>query len=123
MAKRDAGATLPVVKVEGTHADLGRAMGRAQAAHIRSAVDAVYEQLREQKITRTQLREQIAPFVDAAERIFPQYLAELREMARAAEVPFEALFRLNCYESRPPGTPPPGVTRAAMYQIRGAEAA
>ena len=120
MAKREPGATLPVVRVEGTHADLGRAMGRAQAAHIRAAVDAVYKQLREQKIRRAQLREQIAPFVDATERIFPQYLVELREMARAAEVPFEPLFRLNCYESRPPGTPPPGVSRAAIDQLRAA---
>jgi hypothetical protein len=32
-------------------------------------------------------------------------MEELRAMARAADVPFEVLFRLNCYESRPPGQP------------------
>src|SRR5919202_5331652 len=103
MAKREAGVTLPEVRVVGTHADLGRAMGSHQAAQIRAAVESALHQMRELEITDAALREQIAPYVDAVEATWPQYVVELREMARAAEVPFDLLFRLNCYESWPPG--------------------
>jgi hypothetical protein len=106
MAKREAGATLPVVRVVGTHAELGRTMGQRQARYIHVATESVLKQMEEFKISEAALREQIAPYVEAAERTFPQYLTELREMARGADVPFELLFRLNCYESSPPGTWP-----------------
>src|SRR5436190_9012536 len=103
MVKRAPGATLPVVRVVGTHAELGRAMGLHKAQQIRTAVDAALEHMRELEITEAALREQIAPYVAAAEATFPQYVVELREMARAAEVPFDLVFRLNCYESWPAG--------------------
>lgn len=107
MAKREPRAPLPVVSVEGGHAALGRAMGRAQARQIQRVVEATLRTLHEQGTTEAQLREQNAPYVEAAESIFPELMIELREMARAAEVPFDVLFRLNCYEARPPGTPVP----------------
>jgi|GEM_PF-847645 len=107
MAKREPRAPLPVVVVEGGHAALGRAMGRAQARPIQRVVEATLRTLHEQGTTEAQLREQNAPYVEAAESIFPELMLELREMARAAEVPFDVLFRLNCYEARPPGTPVP----------------
>ncbi len=113
MAKREAGATLPVVTVRGTHADLGWAMGQARAAQLQRVVATAAEALREQGTSEAELHEQIAPYLDAAGRVYPQYLVELQEMARGAEVPFDILFRLNCYESRPPGTPaapPPPAT-------------
>ncbi|MGH2355809.1 MAG: hypothetical protein ACRDJN_29725, partial [Chloroflexota bacterium] len=102
MAKREAGTTLPVVTVQGTHADLGRAMGRARAVRIRTVIETALEALHEQGTSDAALQEQIAPYVEAAESIYPHLMVELREMARVANVPFEVLFRLNCYESRPP---------------------
>lgn len=110
MAKREPGATLPVVKVVGSHADLGQAMGHAQASYIRATVARAVAALHEQDISDQALRAQIEPYVVVTQRIFPQLMMELREMARAADVPFEILFRLNCYESRPPAPlvePPP----------------
>jgi isopenicillin-N N-acyltransferase like protein len=101
MARLEPGATLPIVRVHGTHADLGRAIGQAQGPFIRRAVASTIEAIREGGVTDSLLREQIQPYIDASERAFPQYLIELREMAAAAEVPFHFLFRLNCYESRP----------------------
>jgi hypothetical protein len=105
MAKRERGQTLPVVTVAGSHADLGRTMGQARAAHIRHVIDEAAEFLREQKIDEAALRAQIASYVEAGERYFPHLMVELREMARGAGVPFDPLFRMNCYESRPPGMP------------------
>jgi hypothetical protein len=118
MATRAPGARLPLLAVEGTHATLGQAMGRSSAVHIRAAVEQALATLHEQGIDDATLNEQIAPFVEAAERIFPQYLVELRAMADAAGVPFPVLFRLNCYESRPPGTPPAAAPAAPSVPVK-----
>src|SRR5688500_15427059 len=114
MAKREPGMTLPVVTVRGTHADLGRAMGGARAAQITRVVGTALEALREQGTSEADLHEQVAPYFEAAGSVYPQLLVELEEMARAADVPIDVLFRLNCYESRPRGTParPPAATIA-----------
>ena len=104
MARAAAGAQLPVLAVRGSHADLGRAMGERQRSQIQGVVAVALEGFKEQAIGEDELREQNAPYVAAAARIYPQYLAELEAMARGAEVPFEVLFRLNCYEARPPGS-------------------
>lgn len=106
MARRDPGATLPILRVRGDHAALGRAMGEFRAAQIRKVVVAAEASLWEADVSIAALRDQIAPYLEAAGIVYPHYLEELREMAAAAHVPFEVLFRLNCYESRPPGTPP-----------------
>jgi hypothetical protein len=105
MAKREPGATLPVVTVRGTHADLGRAMGKARSAEITAAVGATLAALHEQGTSDADLHEQVAPYLEAARRTYPELVVELEAMADSAGVPFEALFRLNSYESRPPGTP------------------
>lgn len=81
-------------------------MGQFRAAQIKRSATSVEAALWEADVSRAALTEQIAPYVEATERIFPHYLRELRAMAEGAEVPFDILFRLNCYESRPPGTPP-----------------
>src|SRR5262249_6164876 len=105
MAKREPGATLPVVTVRGTHADLGRTMGKARSAAITAAVSATLAALHEQGTSDADLPKQAGPSLDAARRTSPELVVELEAMADSAGVPFEALFRLNSYESRPPGTP------------------
>jgi predicted choloylglycine hydrolase len=106
VAKRPPGAQIPVLKVRGTHAELGRQMGEFRAPQIRNVIAAAKASLWDADVTRDELAQQIAPYVQIAAREYPQYLAELHAMAEGADVPFEVLFRLNCYESRPPGTPP-----------------
>ena len=105
MAKAPVGAPLPVLQVRGSHEELGRAMGQFRAAQIKRSVTTVQAALWEADISRAALAEQIAPYVEPTERIYPAYMRELRAMAEGAEVPFDVLFRLNCYESRPEGTP------------------
>jgi isopenicillin-N N-acyltransferase like protein len=123
MAKREAGATLPVLRARGTHEDLGRLMGEFRAEQIRKAVTATKAALWDADIDRAVLAAQNGPFVEAAERIYPQYLRELRAMADGADVPFEVLFRLNCYESRPPGTPPGSVAGPVVPRAEETEQA
>ena len=105
MAKAAPGAHLPVLVVRGGHAEFGRAMGERQRSQIQGVVAVALTGFREQEIGEDDLREQNAPYLEAAARVYPRYLAELEAMAQGAEVPFEVLFRLNCYEARPPGTP------------------
>src|SRR5687767_2200817 len=105
MAKAPSGAPLPVLQIRGTHEELGRAMGQFRAAQIKRSATTVQAALWDADISRAALSEQIAPYVEATERIYPGYMRELRAMAEGAEVPFDVLFRLNCYESRPEGTP------------------
>src|SRR5688500_7338560 len=109
MAKAPSGAPLPVLQIRGTHEELGRAMGQFRAEQIKRSVTTTQAALWEADVSRAALAEQIAPYVEATERIYPQYMRELRAMAEGAEVPFDVLFRLNCYESRPVGTPPGSV--------------
>jgi hypothetical protein len=100
------GATLPVLVVRGSHADLGRAMGERQREQIARVVTRAQEGFHERGTTEAEVREQNAPYVAAAARIYPGYLTELEAMAEGAGVPFDVLFRLNCYEAFPPGTRP-----------------
>src|SRR5688572_16294139 len=109
MAKAPQGAPIPVLQIRGTHEELGKAMGEFRSAQIKRSADLAKAALWEADVSRAQLTEQIAPYIEATERIFPQYMRELRAMAEGAQVPFDVLFRLNCYESRPPGTPPGSV--------------
>jgi len=81
-------------------------MGEFRAAQLKRSADMVKAALWDADVSRAQLSEQIAPYVEATERVFPHFMRELRAMAEGAQVPFDVLFRLNCYESRPPGTPP-----------------
>jgi hypothetical protein len=78
-------------------------MGEARARHIQEVVQTARAALEEQGTSEDMLRQQTMPYIGAAERIYPHLMIELREMARAAGVPFEIVFRLNCYESRPQG--------------------
>jgi hypothetical protein len=105
MAKAAQGAHLPVLVFRGDHAALGRAMGERQRSQIQGVVAVALAGFREQEIGEDDVRAQNAPFLEAAARVYPQYLVELEAMAQGAEVPLDVLFRLNCYEARPPGTP------------------
>jgi hypothetical protein len=77
-------------------------MGERQRGPIGLAAERVLEALGEQGKGEAELRAQNEPYVEAAARIYPHLLVELEAMARAAGVPFDVLFRLNCYEARPP---------------------
>jgi len=106
MATRPAGARIPVLHVHGSHKELGRRMGEFGQKQIERVVNAAKASFWDAEVSKAELASQIQPYVEAAERSYPGYLVELRAMADGADVPFDLLFRLNCYESRPPGTPP-----------------
>lgn len=105
MARAASGARLPALRFTGTHHALGRMMGAYRRRQIARAVDIAHEVLAAEGASEAALHDQIAPFIDLAARHTPTALAELRGMAAGADVEFDTLFRLNCMESRPPGSP------------------
>ncbi len=104
MAKAVPGATLPVLRFSGGHTALGRTMGAYRRRQIVSAVEIAHEVLTSEGTDDATLRAQIEPYLEFAERHTPGALRELEGLALGADVPFDTLFRLNCFESRPPGS-------------------
>lgn len=104
MAKAVPGATLPVLRFSGGHTALGRTMGAYRRRQIVSAVEIAHEVLASEGSDDATLRAQIEPYLEFAERYTPGALRELEGLALGADVSFETLFRLNCFESRPPGS-------------------
>src|SRR5918993_293964 len=123
MARPEAGARAPPPGpvVRGTPADLGRAMGERQREQIARVVARAQESFHERGTSEVEVREQNAPYVVAAARIYPGYLTELEAMAEGAGVPFDVLFRLNCYEAYPPGSRPPRPASRVEAQPPAAE--
>ena len=104
MARATPGARLPTLRFTGTHDALGRMTGAYRRRQIARAVEIAHEVLATEGASVAELHDQIAPFIDLAAKHTPAALAELRGMAAGADVSFDTLFRLNCMESRPPGS-------------------
>lgn len=127
MARPPAGARLPVLRVTGSHQSLGHLMGAYRRRQVARSVEVAHEVLAAEGASDAALRDQIAPFVELAARHAPGALAELEGMARGADVPFDTLFRLNCMESRPPGSrflwsrPEPPVDAVAAFDPDAAD--
>lgn len=113
MARVPEGATLPVLRVTGGHEELGAAVGRAFRPRIQASVEKAREELAAQGLREAALRERIAPALEAAARWTPDYLAELRAWASAADVPLELLSYLSS-AGLPPVSAPHGCTSLAM---------
>jgi len=79
-------------------------MGAYRRRQIVSAVEIAHEVLESEGTDDATLRAQIEPYLEFAERYTPGALRELEGLASGADVSFETLFRLNCFESRPPGS-------------------
>jgi len=107
------GATLPVLRVTGSHEEVGAAVGRAFRERIQASAGKAREELAAQGLHEAALKERIAPALEAAERWAPEYLAELRAWAAAADVPLELLSYLSS-AGLPPVSTPHGCTSLAV---------
>jgi hypothetical protein len=119
MARVPEGSTLPVLRVTGDHEALGAAVGRAFRPRIQLAARTALEALAREGIPESQLRARLAPALDAAERWTPEYLAELRAWATAADVPLEVLSYLSSAGLPPAPSAPHGCTSVAVRGPRG----
>jgi isopenicillin-N N-acyltransferase-like protein len=94
---------VPMVKVAGSHLEMGRQIGeafRGKIAHsvenAKSLLAEAYEQL---ELTWDGAKIQSRKYLPFAEERFPQYVDELRGMAEGANVDFRDLVTLNTMEA------------------------
>lgn len=90
-------ATIPRIEVEGTHYDVGVAIGRRFGGEIAAAFER-YAFLHERVLPYQQTAEgqaHYAEMLDVNRAHFPDYLSELEGVADGAGVPFEHLWLAN----------------------------
>lgn len=86
----------PYIDASGTPADIGHAVGRATASRIRRTIDgqrAWFDRLC--SFARADPASRMTPYVQAIERHHPEIMAELRGLARGAELPEQDLIIWN----------------------------
>jgi hypothetical protein len=98
-AARDAAAgwrPFPVVEAAGSPSELGAAVGRQTAEQIRRTMDAQRAWLEELRgFAMADRAARLDPFVAAADRHHPEVMAELRGLARGADLPEDDLLVWN----------------------------
>ncbi len=94
---------IPMVKVAGSHREIGRQIGEAFRGKIvhsvenaRNLLAEAYEQL---ELTWDGAKSQSRKYLPFAEERYPQYVDEIRGMAEGANVEFQDLVTLNTMEA------------------------
>jgi predicted choloylglycine hydrolase len=93
-----AAGTLRVVRAEGDAVDRGRRVGLELGDLVTRSLTFYRGLFEERRLGRAKLDAAGAPYREAAERRFPEYLAWLDALAGAAEAPATELFAVNAYE-------------------------
>ena len=92
---------VPVIDVQGTHRQIGFAIGREVKDRIAGMVSnyrRLFTQLPHLKIFWEQAVVRARKYLPFIEESLPQYLAELRGVAEGSAVPFDDLLVCNCFE-------------------------
>lgn len=85
----------PIVRAEGSHYDVGVAVGKTMRQPIIHLFTREKASLGEKFVYYVDMLE---PFIDMTKRYFPQYMDEVRGIADGAGVDFQTLFFTNCRE-------------------------
>jgi isopenicillin-N N-acyltransferase-like protein len=94
--------TVPIIEVRGDPRERGQQQGEAARPQILRALTR-YREILPEAINSTWedgLRE-ARKFLPYGEQTFPQFVEEIRGIAEGANVPFEEVWTLNCYEGLP----------------------
>ncbi len=89
---------IPVLDLSGTPRQIGAAHGEDQRTRIQECVDRFLSWIYSGAavtVDQQSLWAKWSPQVSFNEQVAPQLMAEMREIARGANVPFERLFLLN----------------------------
>jgi isopenicillin-N N-acyltransferase-like protein len=93
----------PLVRVAGSHRDMGRQIGEACASQVRHSIDnaqvlldSAYEKL---ELTWDGARIQARKYMPFAQERYPQYVEEMMGIAEGAGVLFEDVATLNAIEA------------------------
>lgn len=86
----------PIVRTEGSHYEVGLAIGKAMQGPIRQALANSKEIFKRDFSARIEASKS---FQREAEKYFPQYMEEFRGMTDGAGVSFDEIFLSNCREA------------------------
>ncbi len=90
---------LPLIEIRGSPMERGRHQGEGARAQILLALTRYCEVIPKAiDLSWEAAQRQARKFLPYAEEAFPQFVAELRGIAAGAQVPFEEVWTLNCYE-------------------------
>jgi isopenicillin-N N-acyltransferase-like protein len=87
-----------VVEARGAPFERGRAIGRALGGEIHASLGFVERYLARHGIDISGLETMLAPYVGAAEAALPQFVAEVRGVAKGADRPFALVMAANAFE-------------------------
>lgn len=93
----------PLVKVSGSHREIGRQIGQSCATQVRHSIDnaralldKTYEKL---ELTWEGAQIQARKYIPFAQERYPQYVEELAGIAEGADVPFDDIAVINALEA------------------------
>jgi len=90
---------LPIIEIKGNPRERGRQQGEGARPQILNALTLYREILpQEMKIIWEEGLREARKFLPYSEEAFPHFVEELRGIAEGANVPFEDVWTLNCYE-------------------------
>jgi isopenicillin-N N-acyltransferase-like protein len=94
--------TIPIIEVKGGPRERGRQQGEAASAQILRALNR-YQDILPKSIDLMWEEGSLEArkFLPYGEQTFPEFVEEIRGIAEGANVPFEEVWTLNCYEGLP----------------------
>ncbi len=94
---------LPLIRVKGTHREIGQQMGEARREQVRHGIEnarklvfAAYEQL---QLSWEGAQIQARKYIPFAEERYPQYIEELKGISEGANVKFDDIAVINAMEA------------------------
>ena len=91
------GDPIPVVKVCGSHREVGEQIGDKMGTALQRMVPRLRERL-PRGVTWTDMLQQGRLYLEHSRTVYPKYVQELEGLAEAAKVPLEELFLGMCEE-------------------------
>jgi len=111
----------PLIKVSGSHRDIGRQIGQAVPNQIRHSIDNAHKLLADAYetlgLTWDGAQIQARKYLPFAQERYPQYVDEIMGMAEGASVSFEDLMVLNAMEAVT--TDALHLTRCTSFAVNG----
>jgi len=94
---------IPMIRVSGSHLEIGQQIGLACSAQIRHSIDnakaLIYSIYSDLQLNWEGAKIQSHKYLPFAQERYPQYLAELAGMAEGAQVSFDDLMVVNAMEA------------------------
>jgi isopenicillin-N N-acyltransferase-like protein len=94
--------TIPIIEVKGGPRERGRQQGEAACPQILRALNRYHDILPKSiDLMWEEGSLEARKFLPYGEQTFPRFVEEIRGIAEGANVPFEEVWTLNCYEGLP----------------------